>query len=51
MRKLTAVRLEPQQVKALEKIGKREDRSVSWLIRRAIDEFLKHERSGNKEIP
>jgi predicted transcriptional regulator len=50
MRKLTAVRLDPQQLKALEKVGKREDRSVSWLIRKAIDEFLKHAQSGKKEI-
>jgi predicted transcriptional regulator len=50
MKKLTAVRLEPQQVKALEKIGKREDRSVSWLIRKAIDEFLKRAESSKKEI-
>jgi predicted transcriptional regulator len=49
MRKLTAVRLDPQQVKALEKIGKREDRSMSWLIRKAVDEFLKHAQSGKKE--
>jgi len=42
MRKtLTAVRLKPEQLKKLEKIAVREDLPVSWLIRKAIDEFLK----------
>jgi hypothetical protein len=40
-RKLTAIRLDKTQLAALEKIAKREDRSTSWLIRKAIDEFLK----------
>lgn len=40
-RKLTAVRLDQKQIKALERIGKRADRPVSWLIRKAIDEFSK----------
>ncbi|MGI5223605.1 ribbon-helix-helix domain-containing protein [Actinoallomurus sp. CA-142502] len=43
----TSVRLTPEQEKALEEIGEREDRSQSWLIRRAIDEFI--ERHGQKE--
>jgi predicted transcriptional regulator len=41
-KKLTAVRLKPEQLKKLEKIAAREDLPVSWLIRKAIDEFLKH---------
>jgi predicted transcriptional regulator len=40
-KQLTAVRLKPEQVKKLEKIAFREDVPVSWLIRKAIDEFLK----------
>jgi predicted transcriptional regulator len=40
-KKLTAVRLKPEQVRKLEKIAVREDLPVSWLIRKAIDEFLK----------
>ena len=40
-RTLTAVRLNPEQIKALEKLSQKEDRPVSWLIRKAIDEFLK----------
>ena len=37
---LTAIRLEPKQIAELEKIAKREDRVVSYLIRKAIDEYL-----------
>jgi predicted transcriptional regulator len=40
-KKVTAVRLKPEQLKKLEKIAVREDVPVSWLIRKAIDEFLK----------
>jgi Ribbon-helix-helix protein, copG family len=40
-KKLTAIRLKPEQIKKLERIAVREDVPVSWLIRRAIDEFLK----------
>ena len=40
-KKLTAIRLKPEQVEKLEKIALREDVPVSWLIRKAIDDFLK----------
>jgi predicted transcriptional regulator len=40
-KKLTAIRLKPEQIKKLERIAVREDVPVSWLIRKAIDEFLK----------
>jgi predicted transcriptional regulator len=43
-KKLTAVRLKPEQLKKLEKISVREDLPISWLIRRAIDEFLKRQK-------
>jgi predicted transcriptional regulator len=43
-KQLTAVRLKPEQVKKLEKIALREDVPVSWLIRKAIDEFLKRQK-------
>jgi predicted transcriptional regulator len=43
-KKLIAVRLTPGQVQKLEKIAVREDRPVSWLIRKAIDEFLKRKK-------
>ena len=37
---LTAIRLEPKRIAELEKIAKREDRAVSYLIRKAIDEYV-----------
>jgi predicted transcriptional regulator len=43
-KKLTAVRLKPEQLRKLAKIAVREDVAVSWLIRRAIDEFLKRKK-------
>jgi len=43
-KKLTAIRLKPEQVQKLEKIAVREDVPVSWLIRKAIDEFLKRKK-------
>jgi len=43
-KQLTAVRLKPEQVKKLEQIALREDVPVSWLIRKAIDEFLKRKK-------
>jgi len=43
-KKLIAVRLKPEQLQRLEKIALREDLPVSWLIRRAIDEFLKRKK-------
>jgi predicted transcriptional regulator len=43
-KKLTAVRLKPEQVDKLNKIALREDVPVSWLIRKAIDEFLKRQK-------
>jgi predicted transcriptional regulator len=44
VKKLTAVRLKPEQLKRLGKIAVREDVPVSWLIRKAIDEFLKRKK-------
>jgi predicted transcriptional regulator len=43
-KKLTAVRLKPKQIEKLAKIAVREDVPVSWLIRKAIDEFLKRKK-------
>ena len=43
-KKLTAIRLKPEQIARLEKIATREDVPVSWLIRKAIDEFLKRQK-------
>jgi predicted transcriptional regulator len=43
-KKLIAVRLKPEQVQKLEKMAVRADVPVSWLIRKAIDEFLKRKK-------
>jgi len=43
-KKLTAIRLKPEQVQKLETLAAREDVAVSWLIRKAIDEFLKRKK-------
>jgi predicted transcriptional regulator len=39
--KLVALRISTKQAKALKQIAVRDDRSISWLIRKAIEEFLK----------
>lgn len=43
-KKLTAIRLKPEQIAKLGKIALREDVPVSWLIRKAIDEFLNRQK-------
>jgi predicted DNA-binding protein len=43
-KKLTAIRLKPEQVEKLERLSVRQDVPVSWLIRKAIDEFLKRQK-------
>ena len=43
-KRLVTVRLKSEQVKKLAKIASREDLSVSWMIRKAIDEFLKRKK-------
>jgi hypothetical protein len=48
-RTLTALRVEQTQLDKLAKIGQKEDRSVSYLIRQAIEEFLKRRETRRKE--
>jgi predicted transcriptional regulator len=43
-KKLIAIRIDEGQAKALAAISRREDRSVSWLIRKAVNEFLKKQK-------
>jgi hypothetical protein len=40
------VRIEPKQLEKLKRMAKKDDRSISWLIRKAIDRLLegKHAR-------
>ena len=39
-----AVRIEETKLADLQRIAKKKDRSVSYLIRQAIDEFIRKER-------
>ena len=43
--KLTATRLTTEQMTVLKRIAEREDRSVSWLIRKAIDQFIEADKN------
>ena len=40
---LTSIRLDPAQMEALVKISQRERRTTAWLIREAVDEFIKRD--------
>jgi predicted transcriptional regulator len=42
--KLTAIRLDSKQLAELERIAKREDRAVSYIIRKAIDEYIRKDK-------
>jgi len=50
MKKTFAVRLPDEQLKALKEIAEREDRSVSAVIRRMIDEKLKKRKINTGKI-
>jgi predicted transcriptional regulator len=41
--KLTAFRIETKTYRALERIGEELDRSVSWLLRKAAEEFVERQ--------
>lgn len=47
MKELTAVRFDAKELERLKEIAKRDDLSVSWLVRRAVKEFL--EREGKRK--
>jgi predicted DNA-binding protein len=42
-RVLTSIRLNPQQMESLVKISQRDRRTTAWLIREAVDQFLKRD--------
>ena len=42
--KLAAIRLDSKQLADLERIAKREDRAVSYIIRKAIDEYIRKDK-------
>ncbi|HEX4818204.1 MAG TPA: ribbon-helix-helix domain-containing protein [Nonomuraea sp.] len=43
---VTSVRLSEEQTRALDEIGEREERSRSWLISKAVDEFIARRRQA-----
>lgn len=43
MKKLTAVRIKERDIKELERLAKREDETVSSLIRQAVSEFVQRQ--------
>jgi predicted transcriptional regulator len=45
-KQVTAIRLEAKQLTELEKIARREDRAVSYIIRKAIDEYVQRAKRG-----
>lgn len=47
----TTIRLTDRQAEALDEIGKRDDRSRSWLIRNAIDEYIQRNLETSKRWP
>lgn len=44
-KKLMTIRLDPKQLAELERIGKRDDRQISYLIRKAIDAFIRKDKA------
>ena len=48
VKKLTATRIKERDLKELEQLAKKEDETVSALIRQAIREFLDRKSGGKK---
>jgi predicted transcriptional regulator len=48
VKKLTATRIKERDLKELERLAKKEDETVSSLIRQAIREFLDRKSEGKK---
>lgn len=44
----TSVRLTDQQIEALDEIAEREERSRSWLISKAVDEYIARDKKSRK---
>jgi predicted DNA-binding protein len=44
LKELIALRLDPKQLAELERIAKREDRAVSYIIRKAIDAYIQKDK-------
>ena len=46
MEKVVTARLGEGSYQRLKELSRREDRSVSWIIRRAVEEFIKRPKKG-----
>ncbi|MCR5291233.1 MAG: ribbon-helix-helix domain-containing protein [Treponema sp.] len=46
--RVTTIRLLEDQLEALNEIAEKEDRSVNWIIRQAIGEYLENHKKGKK---
>jgi predicted transcriptional regulator len=46
--KAVSVRMDLRALKALEKIGEELDRSVSWMVRKAVDEYITRHNAKEK---
>ncbi len=44
----TSVRLTDEQIEALDEIAEREERSRSWLISKAVDEYIARAKKSRK---
>lgn len=47
---LTSIRLDPKQMEGLSKISARDRRTTAWLIREAVDQFLKRDAKRSAEM-
>jgi len=46
--KAVTIRMDSDDVKALERIGEELDRSVSWLIRKSVEEYIERYRAAKR---
>ncbi len=46
--KPVTIRMDSDDVKALERIGEELDRSVSWLIRKSVQEYIERYRAAKR---
>jgi hypothetical protein len=48
LKRMKAIRISDEQLKHLAEVGEEMDRPASWLIRRAIDEFIERAKPSKK---
>lgn len=45
---IQTVRLDEKTLAALKKIGEKQDRTVGWLVRKAVEEYVEREKGGKQ---